>query len=140
MAATINKMILMGRLGADPDVRYTQSGTAIANFNVATEYGWKRSDGEWENETEWTRIVAMGKLGEKAKEKFGKGDLVYIEGRKRTQTWKDREGEEHTTVECVASYATLIISKSSSSSSGERSRNDNPEPTSGGFTDDDIPF
>ena len=87
----INKAILVGNLGRDPEIRYTQSGVAVANFTVATSEKWKdKNSGEWQERTEWHRIVAWGRLGEICGEYLSKGRQVYIEGRIQTRDWEDQ--------------------------------------------------
>ncbi|MCK4839025.1 MAG: single-stranded DNA-binding protein, partial [Desulfobulbaceae bacterium] len=97
----INKAILIGNLGADPEVRYTQSGAAIANFNLATTESWTK-DGKKEEKTEWHRIVAFARLGEICGEYLAKGSRVYIEGRIQTRQWDDKDGNKRYTTEIVA--------------------------------------
>jgi len=101
--AGINKAILIGRLGADPEVRYTPSGVAVANFSIATSEEWKDKDtGEKKERTEWHRIVVWSKLGELCGEYLSKGRQVYIEGRIQTRSWDDRDGNKRYTTEIVA--------------------------------------
>ncbi len=102
MARGINKVILVGRLGADPDLRFAPNGTAIARFNVATTERVPAGEGNWEDRTEWHRIVVFGKLAETCGNYLSKGRLVYIEGRLRTQQWEDRQGVKRFTTEVVA--------------------------------------
>ena len=92
MANGLNKAILIGNLGRDPEVRYTPSGLAVANFSIATSEAWTNKEGEKETRTEWHRIVAFGKLGEICGEYLSKGKQVYIEGRIQTRDWEDKEG------------------------------------------------
>ena len=100
--AGVNKAILVGRLGADPEVRYTNSGTAVANFNMATSVNFTDKNGEKTEKTEWHRIVAFGRLGEICGEYLSKGKQVYIEGRLQTREWEDRDGNKRRTTEIVA--------------------------------------
>jgi len=100
--AGINKVILIGRLGADPEIRYTNAGAAVANFSLATSTNWVNKDGEREERTEWHRIVAFGRLGEICGEYLNKGKQVYIEGRLQTRSWEDKEGIRRKTTEVVA--------------------------------------
>ncbi len=102
MTRGINKVILVGRLGSDPDLRFAPSGTAIARFNIATNERVPTGDGNWEDRTEWHRIVVFGKLAETCGNYLSKGRLVYIEGRLRTQQWEDRQGIKRFTTEIVA--------------------------------------
>ena len=101
--AGINKVILIGRLGRDPEVRYTPSGVAVANFNIATSEEWKDKDsGEKRERTEWHRIVAWRRLGEICGEYLSKGRQVYVEGRIQTRKWQDRDGNDRWSTEIVA--------------------------------------
>jgi single-strand DNA-binding protein len=110
--AGINKAIIVGRLGRDPEVRYTPSGVAVANFSVATSEEWKDKDsGEKKERTEWHRIVAFGKLGEICGEYLAKGKQVYIEGRIQTRDWEDQNGVKRYTTEIVASQMQMLGTK-----------------------------
>ncbi|MDO9109696.1 MAG: single-stranded DNA-binding protein, partial [Desulfatirhabdiaceae bacterium] len=100
----INKAIIVGRLGKDPEMRYMPDGTAVASFSVATSEDWKdKATGEKKERTEWHRIVAFRKLGEICGEYLSKGKLVYIEGRIQTRAWDDKDGNKRYTTEIVAS-------------------------------------
>lgn len=101
MARGVNKVILIGNLGRDPEVRYTQQGTAVANFSLATTERQKVK-GEWEDVTEWHNIVVFGKSAENADKYLSKGSQVFIEGRIQTRKWQDREGKDRTTTEIIA--------------------------------------
>jgi len=114
----INKAILIGNLGSDPEVRYTQSGTAVANFNIATSEKWKGQDGEWQEQTEWHRIVVWAKLAEICGEYLSKGSKVYIEGRIQTRSWDDKDGNKRYTTEIVAREMKMLDSKGASSGGG----------------------
>jgi single-strand DNA-binding protein len=100
--ASLNKVMLIGYLGADPEIRYTPSGAAVANFRIATTERWKSKEGEREERTEWHRIVAWRELGERCGEYLHKGSLVYIEGRLETRDWEDRDGNKRRTTEIRA--------------------------------------
>ncbi len=99
---SVNKVILIGRLGADPEVRYTQSGQAVANFNLATHESWKDRDGQPQEKTEWHRIVVWGRQAETCGEYLRKGREAYVEGRLETRQWQDREGNDRYTTEIKA--------------------------------------
>ncbi len=99
---TVNKVIIIGRLGADPDIRYSASGVAVAKFNVATNERVPAGEGNWEERTEWNRVVAFGKLAEICGNYLGKGKLVYLEGSLRTNQWEDQQGVKRYTTEIVA--------------------------------------
>jgi single-strand DNA-binding protein len=141
--AGINKVILIGRLGSDPEVRYTPSGVAVANFNIATSEEWKDKDsGEKKERTEWHRIVAWRRLGEICGEYLSKGKQVYIEGRLQTRDWEDRDGNKRYTTEIVASDVQFLGSRDSSESARPRSTSstDYQGMPAQGPADDDIPF
>ena len=138
--AGVNKVILVGRLGADPEVRYTNTGTAVANFNMATSSSYTDKSGEKTEKTEWHRIVAFGKLGEICGEYLAKGKQVYIEGRLQTRDWEDRDGNKRKTTEIVAGVMQML------GAAGDRVRGDtsdsapsaNDPPAIG--TEEDVPF
>jgi single-strand DNA-binding protein len=111
--AGLNKAILIGNLGRDPEVRYTQNGLAVATFSIATSETWLNKSGERETRTEWHRIVAFGKLGEICGEYLSKGKQVYIEGRIQTRDWEDRDGNKRYTTEIVASQMQMLGTKES---------------------------
>lgn len=102
MARGVNKVILVGRLGSDPDVRFAPDGTAVARFNVATNEPVRSDEGVWEERTEWHRVVVFGKQADACKNYLAKGRLVYIEGRLRTRQWEDNQGVKRFTTEIVA--------------------------------------
>jgi len=138
--AGVNKVIIVGRLGKDPEVRYTPSGAAVANFTVATSEEWKdRDTGEKQERTEWHRIVAWRRLGEICGEYLHKGKEVYIEGRLQTRSWEDRDGNTRYITEIVAQNMQML------GSPGKQGKAETPderfpseEPVS--IPDDDIPF
>lgn len=101
--ASVNKAILIGNLGRDPEIRYTQSGLAVANFSIATSESWSdKESGERKERTEWHRIVVFGKQGENCGKYLSKGRQVYVEGRIQTREWEDRDGNKRYTTEIVA--------------------------------------
>ncbi|MFA6498348.1 MAG: single-stranded DNA-binding protein [Desulfurivibrionaceae bacterium] len=135
----VNKVILIGNLGKDPEVRYSQAGAAIASFNVATTETWKKQDGSKEELTEWHRIVAFGRLGEICGEYLSKGSKVFIEGRLQTRKWDDKDGNTKYTTEIVAREMKMLSPRGSSGDSSQGQQyNDQPfpEPVMG----DDVPF
>ena len=111
--ASVNKVILVGNLGRDPEMRYMPSGDAIANFSVATTDNWKDKNGQKQERTEWHRISMFGKLAEIAGEYLKKGSSVYIEGRLQTRKWQDKEGNERQTTEVVADRMQMLGGRSS---------------------------
>lgn len=106
--AGVNKAILVGRLGKDPEIKYTPSGTAIANFTMATSENYKDKDGQKQERTEWHRIVAFGKLAEICGEYLAKGKQVYIEGRIQTRSWDDKDGNKKYMTEIVANTMQML--------------------------------
>ncbi|MGZ3635953.1 MAG: single-stranded DNA-binding protein, partial [Syntrophales bacterium] len=107
----VNKALLIGRLGADPEVRYTPDGTMVANFRLATDLQWKDKNGEKLQRTEWHRIVTYGKLAEICSNYLSKGKLIFIEGRIQTRSWEDKDGVKRSTTEIVASNMQMLDSK-----------------------------
>jgi single-strand DNA-binding protein len=105
---SVNKVILIGNLGRDPELRYTQSGQAVANFTLATSERFANKAGEQQERTEWHRIVAWGKTGELCAQYLSKGRSVYIEGRLQTRDWEDKEGQKRSTTEIVAQNVTFL--------------------------------
>lgn len=100
---TVNKVILVGRLGADPEIRYTAAGSAVANVSLATNETWKdKQTGEFQERTEWHRVVMFTHLAERAGEYLRKGSQIYVEGNLRTQKWQDQSGQDRWTTEIVA--------------------------------------
>jgi single-strand DNA-binding protein len=106
--AGVNKVILVGNLGRDPEVRYTQGGTAVANFTLATTDRFKNRDGEWEDRTEWHRVVFFGRTAEVCGEYLHKGKQIYVEGRLQTRKWEDRDGNERYTTEVVGDRMQML--------------------------------
>ena len=145
MSGSINKVILIGRLGRDPEVKYTPSGQAVAKFSIATDETYKDRNGEQQRRTEWHNIVAWRRLAEICGEYLVKGKLVYIEGRIQTRQWEDREGNKRNTTEIVAREMKMLSPKGegdrSESSSQQSESTPAPAPApSPEITDDDIPF
>lgn len=108
MSRGLNKVMIIGNLGKEPELRYTPSGRPVTTFSVAVSRSWKSSNGEHRSETEWFKIVAWGKLAEICKEYLHKGQQVYIEGRLQTRQWEDKEGQQRTTVELIANEMTML--------------------------------
>ncbi len=110
MKGTVNKAIIIGRLGADPDIRYTPAGSTVANFNVATNRVWKDKDGNSREDTTWHRIVAWNRLAEIVKEYVKKGHRIYVEGRIQTRSWEDQNGQTRYMTEIVANQIQMLES------------------------------
>ncbi len=104
----LNRVQIIGNLGRDPEMRFTQGGTPVTNFSVAVSRSWQSRDGELREETEWFRVVAWTRLAEIANEYLRRGSKVYVEGRLATRTWQDREGNERTTTELVAQEMLML--------------------------------
>ncbi len=143
----INKAILVGNLGADPEVRYTQDGTPVASFNVATTERWKGQDGQMQESTEWHRIVAWRRLADICGQYLQKGSRVYIEGKIQTRKWQDQSGNDRYTTEIVAREMKMLSSRGEGGGSmggggGGGSRTSEPPPFafSDSSTGDDVPF
>ena len=134
----INKAMLIGRLGKDPEVRYTPDGTMVTNFNLATDEQWKDKNGEKAQRTEWHRIVTFGKLAEICGNYLVKGKLVFVEGRIQTRSWEDKDGVKRFTTEIVASNMQMLDSKGQSKTMEDSSSNS----VAGGAAtgSDDVPF
>jgi len=115
---SVNKAILVGRLGRDPETRYTSSGQAVCNFTLATDETYKDRSGERQKRTEWHRIVVWGKQAEIAQQYLHKGSLIFVEGRIQTRQWDDREGQKRTTVEIVASNFRMLGGRSEGAAAG----------------------
>ena len=114
MARGINKVILVGNLGNDPDVRYTASGSSVANVSLATTDSWKdKESGEMQDRTEWHRIVFFGRLAEIVAQYLKKGAQIYVEGRLQTRKWQDRDGNDRYTTEIVANEMQMLGGRNS---------------------------
>lgn len=141
---SLNKVMLIGNLGRDPEVRYTTGGKAIANFTLATNEIWQDKDGNQQKHTEWHRIVAWGKLGEICGEYLSRGKTVYIEGRIQTREWEDKDGNKRTTTEIVATDMIILSAREEEGDSrnsvggGKTEKGELPPPTD--VPEDDIPF
>jgi single-strand DNA-binding protein len=159
----VNKVILVGNLGADPEVRYTPNGSAVANIRIATSETWKdKNTGEPQERTEWHRVALFGRLGEVAGQYLRKGSKVYIEGKLRTRKWQGQDGQDRYTTEIIADQMQMLDSRGAGGGQGQgggqvpiqgtaqQQPNRTPEPTGGGAPegvfpgdsgfDDDIPF
>jgi single-strand DNA-binding protein len=135
--AGVNKVILIGRLGGDPELRYTNSGTAVANFSLATSVNWVNKSGEREERTDWHRVVAFGRLGEICGEYLNKGKQIYVEGRLQTRSWEDKDGNRRKTTEVVALQLQMLGAPSGDRPGAEETVGTQEEE----FTqEDDIPF
>lgn len=160
---SVNKVILVGRLGRDPETRYTGSGQAVANFTMATDESYKDRNGERQKRTEWHRITAWGKLAEICQQYLKKGTMVYIEGRIQSREWQDKEGQKRTSYDIVANTMKMLSSRGDAAAAAgaagvgggasrggdEMEQSAPPEESYGGgggqasgpeISDEDIPF
>ncbi len=138
--ASVNKVILVGNLGRDPELRYTQGGQAVCNFTLATNEQWKDRDGNPQERVEWHRIVVWGKVGENCAQYLQKGRNVYVEGRLQTREWEDKEGQKRRTTEIVAQTVQFLGSRGGASGgSGAPDEGGGREPGSA-EPGDEIPF
>jgi single-strand DNA-binding protein len=157
MARGVNKVILVGNLGRDPEIKYTASGAAIANITIATSESWNdKQSGEKVEKTEWHRVVAFQRLAEIMGEYLKKGSQVYIEGKLQTRKWQDQNGQDRYSTEVVASDMQMLGSRGGEGGGSQPNTGggfrSNPQPqqqqqqqaapasSGGGFDDDDIPF
>jgi single-strand DNA-binding protein len=115
---SVNKVILVGRLGRDPETRYTGGGQAVANFSVATDESYKDRNGERQKRTEWHKIVVWGKQAEIAQQYLKKGSLVFIEGRIQSREWQDKEGQKRTSFEIVANNFRMLGGRAEGAAAG----------------------
>ncbi len=148
--ASVNKVILLGNLGADPELRYTSGGSAVADLRLATNRRFKGRDGNWQDDTQWHRIVVWAKQAENCKEYLSKGSQVYIEGRLQTRQWEDRDGNKRYTTEVVADTVQFLSGRGGGGGGGydeppppddRDAYNQAPAPApASNVDDDDIPF
>jgi single-strand DNA-binding protein len=145
MAGGVNKVILVGNLGADPELRYTPGGAAVCELRLATNESWTDKNGQRQERTEWHRIVVWGKRAEVVSKYLSKGRQVYVEGRIRTRSWEDKEGNKRYTTEIIANDVQFLGGRGGEG--GGSGGSDRPPPAEpdwgggyGGGPDDDIPF
>ena len=135
---SLNKVILIGNLGQDPEARFTPQGTAVCNLSVATNESWKDQSGEMQDRTEWHRVVMYGRMAETATEYMKKGQMVYVEGRLHTREWEDQNQIKRRTTEIRCDNFTKLGKRSDSSSPPPANPDSSMKPESG--MDDDLPF
>lgn len=147
--SSLNKVMIIGRLGADPDVRYTQSNTAVANMSVATTDRYKDRNGELQENTEWHRVVVWNRLAEICQQYLKKGSLVYFEGKLETREWEDKEGQKRYTTEVKAFSMQMLDSRGDQGGGSPKQNSGGNQPASAGSVDlgedfddmdDDLPF
>lgn len=141
--AAVNKAILIGNLGKDPELRYTPGGQAVASFSLATSEKWRDKDGVLQDKTEWHNIVVWGRQAETAKEYLAKGRQVYVEGRIQTRSWEDKDGNKRYTTEIVAQRLQFLGAREQAPGAVPAGAEATPEaPPAGDLSgeDDDLPF
>ena len=143
----INKVILVGNLGADPELRYTPSGVAVATLRMATSRRWKDRDGNMQDETEWHRVIVWNKSAEFCGNYLSKGSKIYVEGRLQTRKWQDQNGNDKYTTEIISNVVQNLSPKGDTGSGGDGLAGEPPlppEPFGGGYGDsgtgEDVPF
>ena len=137
---SLNKVILIGNLGQDPEARFTPQGTAVTNLSVATNESWKDQSGETQDRTEWHRVVMYGRMAETASEYMKKGQMVYVEGRLHTREWEDKNQIKRRTTEISCDNFTMLGKRSDNTGSGRVTQDAAPNPKSDSGSDDDLPF
>ena len=131
--SSVNKVIIVGNLGQDPEARFTPQGTAVTNLSIATNESWKNQEGQTQDRTEWHRVVMYGKMAETASEYMRKGSMVYVEGRLRTKEWEDQNQNKRKTTEVMCDNFTMLGRRGDN----QPSQNTRPESSA---EDDDLPF
>jgi len=146
---SLNRVQLIGNLGQDPEVRYTNSGKAVCNFSLATTASWKDAEGNAQDKTEWHKVVAWGKLAEICSQYLAKGRMVFVEGRLQTRKWQGKDGSDRYTTEVVIDNMIFLGGREGAGRGGSPAgaegggdaRAESPTPAGAqGFDDDDIPF
>jgi single-strand DNA-binding protein len=155
MARGVNKVILIGNLGSDPEVKYTPNGAPVANFSLATNESWNDKDGQRQERTEWHRLVLWSKLAEIAQQYLKKGARIYVEGKLQTRSWDDQSGQKRYMTEVVVNDMQMLDSRGEGGGSGDRDAGYSDRPAGGqnvgpaaqpdappppGGDDDDLPF
>ncbi len=131
MSRGLNKVMIIGRLGREPEMRYTPSGRPVTTYSIVTSRSWNTSDGERHTETEWFNVVAWGSLAEICKQYLTKGQQVYVEGRLQTRYWEDNDGNRHNSTEIVANEMIML---------GERRDSNHAEDEAESEEEDEFPF
>lgn len=139
MAGSLNKVILIGNLGQDPEARFTPQGTAVTNLSIATNESWKDQSGEMQDRTEWHRVVMYGRMAETATEYMKKGQMVYVEGRLYTREWEDQNQIKRKTTEIRCDNFTMLGRRSDGQGSAQGNMSPSPK-VSNLEVDDDLPF
>ena len=137
---SLNKVILIGNLGQDPEARFTPQGTAVTSLSVATNESWKDQSGEKQDRTEWHKVVMYGRMAETASEYMKKGQMVYVEGRLHTREWEDKNQIKRRTTEISCDNFTMLGKRSDNTGSDRVAPDAAPNPKSNSGSDDDLPF
>ena len=137
---SLNKVILIGNLGQDPEARFTPQGTAVTNLSVATNESWKDQSGEIQDRTEWHRVVMYGRMAETASEYMKKGQMVYVEGRLHTREWEDKNQIKRRTTEISCDNFTMLGKRSDNTGTDRAAPDATPNPKSDSGSDDDLTF
>ncbi len=138
---SVNKVVLVGHLGGDPETRFTPSGAAVANFNLATNESWRDANGDIQDKTEWHRCVMFGKSAELAGDLLKKGQLVFTEGKLQTRNWEDKDGIKRYTTEVVCEMFTMLGRKmDSENNQSTNNANDSQASSENKADDEDLPF
>jgi len=137
MSRGLNKVMIIGNLGRDPEMRYTPSGKPVTTFTVAVSRSWNTANRERQSETEWFNVVAWGNLAEICKQYLSKGQQVYVEGRLKTRRWDDKEGQKHLSIEIIASEMMMLGERREASQTAEEPSTAEDEPS---VNEDEFPF
>jgi single-strand DNA-binding protein len=136
----VNKVILIGNLGADPDMRHTQSGASVCELRLATNRTWTDKNNQKQEEVEWHRVVCWAKLAERCAKYLRKGSSIYLEGRLRTRKWETKDGDDRYTTEVIANDVQFLSNWGNDSGVDDRSRTKHEEEIARGQSQDDLPF
>ena len=142
---SVNKVVLVGHLGGDPETRFTASGAAVANFNLATNESWRDANSEIQDKTEWHRCVMFGKSAELGGDLLKKGQLVYVEGKLQTRNWEDKDGVKRYTTEVLCEMFTMLGRKMDNEGGAQQAPSQASNDSNNGGSDsndddDDLPF
>ena len=141
MSNGVNKVFIIGNLGADPEIKYTQAGSPVANLSIATSESWKdKNSGDQQEKVEWHRVVMFSRLAEIAEQYLKKGSKIFVEGKLQTRDWEDSEGKKRYTTEVVAREMTMLDSRSGGVAQADTPKNENNKPKDKDNFEEDIPF
>tara|TARA_B100001057_G_scaffold104507_2_gene101939 strand:- start:7564 stop:7989 length:426 start_codon:yes stop_codon:yes gene_type:complete len=141
MSNGVNKVFIIGNLGADPEIKYTQAGSPVANLSIATSESWKdKNSGDQQEKVEWHRVVMFSRLAEIAEQYLKKGSKIFVEGKLQTRDWEDSEGKKRYTTEVVAREMTMLDSRSGGVAQADIPKNENDKPKDKDNFEEDIPF